>query len=77
MANIKPYSQQEEQKRLYGYYALIAKACCCTRSYVRQVLTQNMGTYKGKPYTERNTILTQQINEKAKELEIFLKTKNI
>jgi hypothetical protein len=76
MAKTKPYSQKDEIKRLNGYYALIAKACSCTRSYVRQVLTQNMGTYKGKLYTQRNTILTQQIIDKAKELETFLNMSN-
>jgi len=35
-----------------------------------------MRTYKGKLYTQRNTILTQQIKDKAKELETFLNMSN-
>jgi hypothetical protein len=73
MAKIKPKVISEQKKQIYGYYALIAKACGCTRSYARQVLTENMGTYKGKKYTQRRTKLVQQIRDKAIELQEFLK----
>jgi len=72
MAKKKPNTISEHKKQIYGYYALIAKACGCTRSYVRQVLNSDMGEYKGIKYTHRNTKLVNQIRAKAKELETFL-----
>jgi hypothetical protein len=75
MSKIKPIKISEHNKQIHGYYALIAKACGCTRSYVRQVLNSNMGTYHGKKYTDRNTKLVNQIRAKAKELEMFLESK--
>ena len=71
------HKSNENEKSLYkGYYPLIAKACGCSTTYVRMVINNNMGNYKGKVYRNRNNELTKKILAKKEELAKFLLTNN-
>lgn len=67
------HKSNENKKSPYaGFYPTIAKACGCSPTYVRMVITNDMGTYKGKTYKDRDNELTKKILAKKEELAKFM-----
>lgn len=65
-------SNEKEENPFVGFYPTIAKACGCSATYVRMVITNDMGTYKGKIYKDRDNELTNKILAKKEELAKFM-----
>jgi hypothetical protein len=71
------HKSSENENSLYkGYYPAIAKACGCSATYVRMVITNNLGSYKNKIYKNRENELTKKILAKKEELAKFLQPNN-
>lgn len=51
------------KKPFDGYYTVIAKACGCSRFYVKKVLTNDLGEY-----ADRDTELVRNIRQKAADI---------
>lgn len=52
------------KKPFDGYYSVIARACGCSRLYVKKVLTNDLGKY-----ADRDTELVRRIRGKAGEID--------